>query len=82
MRRSEYNIGEFLVTDDGCVFIHDGYVNGDGYGCIIGESSGGVVLRQSDWGNFMRHPVDHIADENERERLVLKIMRAKTIEKY
>ena len=34
--RSEYNIGEFLIDNNGEVFIHNGYKNADGYGCFIG----------------------------------------------
>lgn len=36
LKRSEFKRGEFLVTSDGNIFIHDGYINGDGYGCLIG----------------------------------------------
>ena len=39
MRLSEYKAGTILVDDDGKVFIHDGFVNADGYGVIIGEDS-------------------------------------------
>ena len=31
MRLSEFKAGDILVDGDGKVFIHDGYVNADGY---------------------------------------------------
>ena len=37
MRLSEFKAGSILVDCDGKVFIHDGFVNADGYGVIIGE---------------------------------------------
>ena len=43
MRLSEFKAGAILVDDDGKVFIHDGFVNADGYGVIIGEDSDGVI---------------------------------------
>ena len=30
LKRSKFKIGEFLVTDNGNIFVHDGYENGDG----------------------------------------------------
>ena len=43
MRLSEYKAGTILVDGDGKVFIHDGFVNADGYGVIIGEDSDGMI---------------------------------------
>ena len=37
MRLSEYKAGTILVDGYGKVFIHDGFINADGYGVIIGE---------------------------------------------
>lgn len=34
LKRSEFKRGEFLVTSNGSIFIHDGYKNGDGYGFL------------------------------------------------
>lgn len=85
LRRSEYEIGEFLVDGQGRVFIHDGYVNGDGYGCIIGmvdASDHSKVEKQSDWGNYMRYPVDHVASDEEKEKLIRRIMYTETIKNY
>jgi hypothetical protein len=52
LKRSKFKIGEFLVTTNGNIFIHDGYENGDGYGCLIGMSSDGTILKQSDLVNL------------------------------
>lgn len=45
LKRSEFKRGEFLVTSDGSIFIHDGYKNGDGYGCLIGLDSNGELRK-------------------------------------
>ena len=82
LKRSKFKIGEFLVTTNENIFIHDGYENSDGYGCLIGMSSDGTILTQSDWGNFMRYPIDHIASDKEKEILIRKIMYAKEILNY
>lgn len=82
LKRSEFKIGEFLVTSNGNIFIHDGYISGDGYGCLIGISADGDIQKQSDWGNFMRYPIDHIASNEEKEILIRKIMYAKEILNY
>lgn len=82
LKRSEFKRGEFLVTSNGGIFIHDGYKNGDGYGCLIGLDSNGELRKQSDWGNFMRHPIDHIASDKEIDRLMRKIMDAEHITNY
>ena len=53
MRLSEYEAGTILVDGDGKVFIHDGFVNADGYGVIIGEDSDGMIQKSNGIGNFM-----------------------------
>ena len=57
-------------------------MSADGYGCLIGMISNGTILKQSDWGNFMRYPIDHIASDEEKEILIRKIMYAKEILNY
>lgn len=57
-------------------------INGDGYGCLIGLDSNGELRKQSDWGNFMRYPIDHIASDKEIDRLMRKIMDAEHITNY
>ena len=46
--------GAILVDDDGKVFIHDGFVNADGYGVIIGEDSDGMIQKSNGIGNLMK----------------------------
>ena len=64
MYRSEYNIGQFLYgipnseesakyhPENQRVFIHNGYVNGDGYGMLIGWENGELV-KSTEFNNFM-----------------------------
>ena len=54
MRLSEFKAGAILVDGDGKVFIHDGFVNADGYGVIIGEDSDGMIQKSSGIGNWMK----------------------------
>lgn len=54
MRLSEYKAGTILVDGDGKVFIHDGFVNADGYGVIIGEDSDGMIQKSNGIGNWMK----------------------------
>lgn len=82
IKRSEFRRGEFLVASNGSIFIHDGYITGDGYGCLIGMDSNGDILKQSDWGNFMIYPIDHIASDKEIDLLMRKIMDAEHIKNY
>ena len=82
LKRSKFKIGEFLVTTNGNIFIHDGHENSDGYGCLIGMRADGTILKQSDWGNFMRYPIDHIASDKEIDILMRKIMATKHITNY
>lgn len=53
MRLSEYEAGTILVDGDGKAFIHDGFINGDGYGVIIGDDSEGMIRKSNGIGNFM-----------------------------
>ena len=53
MRLSEFKAGTILVDGDGKAFIHDGFVNADGYGVIIGEDSDGMIQKSNGIGNFM-----------------------------
>lgn len=43
LKRSEFKRGEFLITSDRNIFIHDGYVNGDG--CLIGMNFNGDIQK-------------------------------------
>ena len=51
-------------------------------GCLIGMDSNGDIQKQSDWGNFMRYPIDHIASDKEIDIIMRKIMDAKHITNY
>lgn len=64
MRRSEFKTGTYLYklshpADDHLpeggkrVFIHDGYVDGDGYGVMLGfVSSNSELCKSSGYGNY------------------------------
>ena len=54
MRLSEFRAGTILVDDYGKVFIHDGFINADGYGVIIGEDSDGMIQKSNGIGNWMK----------------------------
>ena len=54
MRLSEFKAGAILVDGDDKVFIHDGFVNADGYGMIIGEDSDGMIQKSNGIGNWMK----------------------------
>ena len=54
MRLSEYKAGTILADGNGKVFIHDGFVNADGYGVIIGEDSDGMIQKSNGIGNWMK----------------------------
>ena len=87
MKRSEFEIGEFLVTESdskspGRVFIHNGYINGDGYGVVIGETADGIIERASGWGNFCKGCKVRRATDNEKEHLIRCIMSSDKIHFY
>jgi hypothetical protein len=82
MKKSEYKAGTFLVDNVGCVFIHNGYVNGDGYGVLIGETCSGFVVRSSDFGNFCKYPIRGEATEQEAKDFMRKVMNAISIQYY
>ena len=54
MRLSEYKAGTILVDSRGKVFIHDCFVNADGYGVVIGEDSDGMIQKSNGIGNWMK----------------------------
>ena len=91
MKRSEYKVGEFLYgipSSKECekynpeyqrVFIHNGYVSGDGYGILIGWSNGQIV-KSNGWKNFCWGGKVRRAKQAERERFMVAVMRQETIE--
>lgn len=82
MRRSEFNAGDFLVTEDGMIFIHDGYVNGDGYGCVIGMATPTKIMKSKEYGCWMKGCNVRKATDEEIIELINRIMRADIIEEY
>lgn len=54
MRLSEFRAGTILVDGFGKVFIHDGFVNADGYCLLIGENSDGIIQKSNGIGNWMK----------------------------
>ena len=54
MRLSEYKAGTILVDCYDKVFIHDGFINADGYGVIIGEDFDGMIQKSNGIGNWMK----------------------------
>lgn len=82
MRLSEYKAGTILVDDDGKVFIHDGFVNADGYGVIIGEDSDGMIQKSNGIGNFMNEGCLREANPQEVSEFFSKIRRTQEIINY
>ena len=92
MVKSEYSIGEFLygITDkeddkyhpEGQrVFIHNGYISGDGYGELIGWNDG-VIKKSTGWGNFCWGGKVRKATDEEREQFMRALMLQNTIKNY
>lgn len=93
MKRSEYKVGEFLYgiphseecakynPEDQRVFIHNGYVNDDGYGILIGWHDGKIV-KSNGWRNFCWGASVRKATESEIEQFMVALMRQETIENY
>ena len=69
MKRSEFEIGQYLF-DDKHAFIHDGYVNADGYGVVIGYYEH-EIRKNSDYGNWQK--TDNIRPATEKE--IIKLLR-------
>lgn len=95
VRRSEYKVGEFLVgiptgeakdyykntPIEDMVFIHNGYINGDGYGILIGFADG-VVKKSTGFKNFMWGGDVRIATDEEKESFMKKVMNQDLIKNY
>lgn len=82
MRLSEYKAGTILVDGDGKVFIHDGFVNADGYGVIIGEDSDGMIQKSNGVGNWMKEGVYREATREEIQNFFAKIRKTQKIINY
>lgn len=85
MRRSEFEIGEFLygipaneISEEynpqgQRVFIHNGYVNEVGYGVLIGWNKG-VINISGGWGNYMWTGKVRKATDEEKEKFLEALM--------
>lgn len=96
LKRSEFKVGEFLygipsssevekyyenTPKEEMVFIHNGYINGDGYGILIGFEDG-KVKKSTGWNNFMWGGNVRLATDEEKEKFMKKVMSAEKITNY
>ena len=79
MRLSEFKAGAILVDCDGKVFIHDGFVNADGYGVVIGENSDGIIQKSNCIGNWMKEGCYREATSQEVIEFFAKVRKAQKI---
>ena len=82
MRLSDFKAGTILVDGDGRVFIHDGFVNADGYGVIIGEDSDGMIQKSSGIGNGMKEGCWREATQQEVTEFFAKVRKTQKIINY
>lgn len=82
MRLSEYKAGAILVDGDGKVFIHDCFVNADGYGVIIGEDSNGVIQKSNGIGSWMKCHIKGVATKEHISEFFAKVRKTKKIINY
>lgn len=93
MKRSEFEIGEFLYgipdseesakynPENQRVFIHNGYINGDGYGMLLGWHEGKIV-KSTGWRNFCWGASARKASEEEIESFMQALMQQEIIKRY
>ena len=82
MRLSEFKAGTILVDGDGKVFIHDGFVNADGYGVIIGENYYGVIQKSNGIGDWMKEGCCRKATRREVMEFFAKVRKTQKIINY
>lgn len=82
MRLSDFKPGAILVDCDGKVFIHDGFINADGYGVIIGEDSDGMIQKSNGVGNWMKEGVNREATREEIQNFFAKVRKTQKIINY
>ena len=82
MRLSEYKAGTILIDGDGKVFIHDGYINADGYSVIIGEDSDGMIQKSNGIGNFMMGSIKGVATKEQISEFFAKVRKTQEIINY
>lgn len=93
MKRSEFEIGEFLYgipssektakyhPENQRVFIHNGYINGDGYGVLIGWNDG-IIKKSTGWKNFCWGSDVRKATDEEKEEFMRALMNQDVIKCY
>lgn len=82
MRLSEYEAGTILVDGNDKAFIHDGFINADGYGVIIGEVSDGMIQKSNGIGNFMKWPIKGVATKEQISEFFSKVRKTQKIINY
>ena len=82
MRLSEFKAGAILVDGDGKVFIHDGFVNADGYGVIIGEDSDGVIQKSNGICDWMKCHIKGVATKEQLSEFFAKVRKTQKIINY
>lgn len=82
MRLSDFKLGTILVDGDGKVFIHDGFINADGYGVIIGEDSDGMIQKSNGIGNWMKEGFCREATLQEIADFFAKVRKTQKIINY
>ena len=82
MRLSEFRAGTILVDGYGKVFIHDGFINADGYSVIIGEDSDGMIQKSNGIGNFMNEGCCREATSQEVSKFFSKVRKTQKIINY
>ena len=93
MIRSEYRVGEFLYgipdneesaiyhPEGQRVFIHDGYICGDGYGKLVGWNDG-KIKKSTGHGNFCWGGEARKASEEEIKEFMSALMSQETVKNY
>lgn len=93
MKRSEYKIGEFLYgipsdeesakyhPENQRVFIHTGYIDGDGYGKLIGWNDG-KIKKSTGWNNWGWGDSVRKATDEEIEQFMNQLMNQDVIKYY
>lgn len=82
MRLSEYKAGTILVDSNDKVFIHDGFINADGYGVIIGEDSDGMTQKSNGIGNWMKWRIKGLATKEQIIEFFAKVRKTQKIINY
>lgn len=93
MVRSKYKVGEFLYGIPGSdesaiyhpegqrVFIHDGYICGDGYGKLVGWNDG-KIKKSTGHGNFCWGGDVRKASDEEIKEFMSALMSQETVKNY